>query len=114
MEIVRLTEAAQIQGLKLLGERIVNAPSGLRIAVVGNTCGGPRCKLGFDTTTDEDRTHEYDNGLKVMVDEGSAVLLEGCSLEYHEAGEQSAAGFEIINPNAAGCGGCNKNSKCKG
>jgi iron-sulfur cluster assembly protein len=45
-----------------------------------------------------------------MVDEKSAVMLEGSVLEYHNTIERQ--GFEVQNPQATGCCGCGKSFSC--
>lgn len=110
MEIVKLTDEAQKQAKALLDKKLKDEPEsgydGLRVAVIGGGCSGLQYKLGFDSGKEADEVHQYENGLVVMVDEKSAVLLQGCSLEYHNSIEQQ--GFEVQNPNATGCCGCGK------
>ncbi len=111
MEVIQLTAAAQTQALKLLAERnATKQVDGLRIVAVGTDCQA-HYQLGFDALKSTDVVHEYDNGLKVMVDEESVTPLKGCSLEFHDTSTQT--GFEIINPKTSGCGGCSGNSGCK-
>lgn len=105
MEIVSLTERAQQHALRLKK----SAPTirdGMRIKVVGGGCSGLQYKLGFDDITEMDHAHEYPNGLIVMVDPKSAVLLTGATLDYHD--ELDRSGFEVSNPNATGGCGCGK------
>ncbi len=105
METIKLTETAQQQAKALLiNEK--EPKDGLRVAVIGGGCAGLQYKLGFDNIKEDDLIHEYDNGLKVFVDQKSSVYLAGTTLEYHDSIENS--GFEVINPNAKGCCGCGK------
>ena len=102
-KMIQLTEAAQIAAKDLLAKE-EGPSSGLRVAVVGGGCSGLSYKLGFDTPSEADETHEYDNGLIVMVDDKSIEHLKGSTLEYHNTIDRS--GFEVVNPNATRSCGC--------
>lgn len=105
MEIINLTQLAQKQAKTLL-EKETNPKDGLRIAVIGGGCSGLQYKLGWDNVSENDTTHEYPNGLIVMVDSKSAEFLQDSVLEYHDSIEQQ--GFEVNNPNSTGGCGCGK------
>jgi len=102
-EIIELTGAAQLQAQKLLLKES-EPKDGLRIAVIGGGCSGLRYKLGWDNAVEDDTVHEYDNGLKVLVDEKSALYLLGSQLEYYD--DINRNGFEVNNPNASNTCGC--------
>ncbi len=104
-EVIRLTETAQERAKTLLG-REETPKEGLRVAVIGGGCSGLQYKIGWDNSTENDLVHEYENGLKVMVDPKSGVMLSGAIIEFHDSLERS--GFEVENPNAQGCCGCGK------
>ena len=58
----------------------------------------------FDTVVaDDDTTVDY-AGVRVVVDQSSAMLLEGATLDYKDGLDQS--GFSINNPNAQRTCGC--------
>lgn len=102
MEILNLTEQAQVHALRLKKNQAVTQ-DGLRVKVVGGGCSGLSYKLGWDDLSELDHVHEYENGLVVMVDPKSAVLLTGATIDYRDDLDQS--GFEVDNPNAtSGCG----------
>lgn len=105
MTAIRLTEAAQAQAKSLL-DREAEPKTGLRIAVVGGGCSGLQYKIGWDDPTEKDDLTTHENGLVLMVDEKSAVMLDGSVLEFHDTIEQQ--GFEVQNPQATGCCGCGK------
>jgi len=76
----------------------------LRLGVKGGGCSGFSYVLEFDRDIDEkyDRFLDFD-GVKVVVDRKSMVLLAGTTLEY--TGDLLGQGFEFKNPNATrGCG----------
>jgi iron-sulfur cluster assembly protein len=103
-EIIKLTPAAQQQAKALLSKE--TSKEGLRVAVIGGGCSGLQYKLGWDNPKENDMVFEYENGLKVLVDDKSALFLLGSTLEYHNDIDRS--GFEVINPNAKNSCGCGK------
>jgi len=76
----------------------------LRVAVRPGGCSGFSYEMYFDTEfTADDNTIESD-GVKVVVDSSSALMLEGATLDYKDGLEES--GFSINNPNAERTCGC--------
>jgi iron-sulfur cluster assembly protein len=104
-EIISLTQKAQEQA-KVLLDKEEESKEGLRVAVIGGGCSGLQYKLGWANADEADAVHEYDNGLKVLVDEKSALFLLGAQLEYHN--DINRNGFEVINPSASTTCGCGK------
>jgi iron-sulfur cluster assembly protein/iron-sulfur cluster insertion protein len=76
----------------------------LRVAVRPGGCSGFSYEMFFDTdVSDDDTTVDYD-GVKVVVDPSSAMLLDGATLDYKDG--LQGAGFAIDNPNAQRTCGC--------
>jgi iron-sulfur cluster insertion protein len=76
----------------------------LRVAVRPGGCSGFSYEMFFDTdVTDDDRSVDY-NGVTVVIDQSSAMLLEGATLDYKDG--LQGAGFAIDNPNAQRTCGC--------
>ena len=76
----------------------------LRVAVKPGGCSGFSYEMFFDSEfAADDKTLEY-NGVKVVVDPSSAMLLEGATLDYKDG--LQGAGFAIDNPNAQRTCGC--------
>lgn len=76
----------------------------LRVAVRPGGCSGFSYDMFFDTeVSDDDLTNDF-NGVKVVVDPSSAMMLEGATLDYADGLTQ--AGFSINNPNAQRTCGC--------
>ena len=83
---------------------------GLRLSAQSGCCSGPQYGMSLAEATQEgDWVGEYD-GIKVLVDPGSAPLLSGIRIDYVET--PGGSGFVIENPDAAnakdatgGCGG---------
>jgi iron-sulfur cluster assembly accessory protein len=76
----------------------------LRVAVRPGGCSGFSYEMFFDgDVAADDQQAEFD-GVKVLVDPSSAMLLEGATLDYKDGLQQ--AGFSINNPNAQKTCGC--------
>jgi iron-sulfur cluster insertion protein len=76
----------------------------LRVAVRPGGCSGYSYEMFFDADrADDDLTVEF-NGVNVVVDPSSAMLLEGATLDYKDG--LQGAGFSIDNPNAQRTCGC--------
>ena len=102
-EIIKLTGAAQLQAQALLLKES-ESKDGLRVAVIGGGCSGLQYQLGWDNIKESDEVHQYENGVKVMVDEKSALYLLDSQLEYHN--DINRNGFKVSNPNAKTTCGC--------
>ena len=80
----------------------------LRVAVITAPHGGIDYQFVLEEAP-QDSDKVIDGAIKVLIDDESAPLLEGSSIDYVEGFERS--GFVISNPNfASGCacggGGC--------
>ena len=76
----------------------------LRVAVRPGGCSGFSYEMFFDAEfADDDTTTEYE-GVKVVVDASSKMLLEGATLDYKDGLQET--GFSINNPNAQRTCGC--------
>ena len=97
-----------VRRLKELLEQRQTPEAGLRLAVKGGGCSGFMYVLELDRDVDEkyDRILEIE-GIPVVVDRKSLLLLAGMTLNYtgdlHILGE---GGFEFQNPNAQRSCGC--------
>jgi len=104
MSVVEVTEAASTRIRELLERDGKIATHGLRMKVVGGGCSGLQYQLMFDDKrTDLDMTIET-GGVKVVVDEKSALYLAGSTLDFVDTLQES--GFKIANPNAKATCGC--------
>ena len=100
--MIVLTEMAQEKVAELLASEGEEGLM-LRVAVRPGGCSGFAYEMFFDKEkNDDDTTVEYD-GVTVVVDPSSSVLLDGATLNY-KTGLQS--GFDIVNPNAQRTCGC--------
>lgn len=97
------TEAAQrIKGL--LSEDGKAETHSLRMKVVGGGCSGLQYQLSFDDVVRENDTEIEVEGVRVIVDEKSALYLVGTRLDFVDTLQES--GFKIENPNASNTCGC--------
>lgn len=77
----------------------------LRVAVRPGGCSGFSYEMFFDgDIAADDTTTTYGEAVKVVVDQASAQLLVGATLDYKDGLDQS--GFSITNPNASRTCGC--------
>lgn len=109
MEAITLTSEAQESAKELLSKES-EPKTGLRVAVLGGGCSGLQYKIGWDDPSEQDTITTYENGLVLMVDQKSAVMLEGSILEYYNTIERQ--GFEVQNPQASNSCGCGKSFSC--
>ena len=104
MSLVDVTPAAAERIKQLLDRDGKLETHGLRMKVVGGGCSGLQYQLCFDTGEGElDSTLEL-GGVRVIVDEKSALYLAGSTLDFVDTLTES--GFKIINPNAKSSCGC--------
>ena len=99
--------ATKIQGI--MGEQ-GEQTSALRIIVTGMGCSGPQYMMTLDNDQQEDDSLLEMQGIRVLVDQDTASVLEGAEIDYLEGLERS--GFAIVNPNYQGEGGCGSGCSC--
>jgi len=101
--MITLTDHAATKVGALLADED-EAGLALRVAVRPGGCSGFSYEMFFDGEfADDDTTTEYE-GVKVVVDASSAMLLEGATLDYKDGLQET--GFSINNPNAQRTCGC--------
>ncbi len=104
MALVSVTEAASEQIKRLLDTEGKIQTHALRMKVVGGGCSGLQYQLAFDDRDKEGDTQVTSGGVRVVVDEKSALYLMGTTLDYVDSLMES--GFKIENPNAKTTCGC--------
>ncbi|WP_179298879.1 HesB/IscA family protein [Evansella halocellulosilytica] len=101
--MIKISESAVSQVKKMMEDQ-EQKDAYLRVGVKGGGCTGLSYGMGFDTeVTDKDKTFELE-GLKVVVDEESAPMLEGVEIDYKQ--NMMGGGFTLDNPNAIASCGC--------
>lgn len=104
MAVLEVTPAAADRVKHLLDREGKLTTHGLRMKVVGGGCSGLQYQLGFDDQLGE-RDNAYEaHGVKIIVDEKSALFLAGSILDFVDTLQES--GFKIVNPNAKTTCGC--------
>ncbi len=79
----------------------------VRVGVVAGGCSGFEYSLNFDDKYDDSKdTRVEQNGIAVVVDKKSALLLDGTTLGWFHSLERQ--GFTFDNPNAVKSCGCGK------
>ena len=82
--MLTLTDNAQIKVKEIL-EAQPEPYAGLRVQVVGGGCSGFQYHMGFEKQpSNSDEVLEL-NGLKVFVDRGSSMYLDGTEIDFVEA-----------------------------
>ncbi len=102
--LIDLSPAALNKVKQLLAQQGNPEDLYLRLGAKGGGCAGYSYVLEFDRDVDEkyDRFFEFE-GVKVVVDRKSLLLLAGTTLDY--SGDLLGQGFEFKNPNVKrGCG----------
>ena len=104
MPLIEMTEPAVERIQQLLAKEGKAETHGLRMKVVGGGCSGLRYELAFDDQQREVDTQIEVNGVRVIVDEKSALYLSGITLDFVDTLQES--GFKMLNPNASSTCGC--------
>lgn len=84
--------------------------AGLRISVQGGGCSGFQYGLNLEQNAEANDTVLEFGPVKVFVDEASAPMLEGVSVDFLDGLEGS--GFKFENPNATKSCGCGNSFSC--
>ncbi len=104
MPLIEVTSAAAERIHGLLAKEGKQDSHGLRMKVVGGGCSGLRYELAFDDQIRDVDTQVEAGGVRVIVDEKSALYLAGTTLDYVDTLNES--GFKMSNPNASTTCGC--------
>ncbi len=102
--MIHVTEKAAEQIRIARAKEGFDESHGLRVSAVGGGCSGLSYKLKFDKEVGEDDRVYEDNGVRIIIDKKSLVVLNGTSLDY--SGGLNGSGFLFSNPNATGSCGC--------
>jgi iron-sulfur cluster assembly accessory protein len=104
--MITLTEVAQSRIRDIIQDTPEAQGKALRLFVEGGGCAGFQYGFTFDDKRDDDTVLVL-QGFDLAIDPGSAMYLQGVTIDYEES--LQGAGFKIENPNAGGgqCG-CGK------
>jgi iron-sulfur cluster assembly protein len=95
--LLEITPRAAEKALALASRKGLEE-SYLRLRVVAGGCSGFSYRLTFDRAPREGDTVLQAYGLGVLVDQRSAPILAGCTLEFSDA--MLGGGFKVENPRA--------------
>ena len=104
MALIEVTETAADRIRELLEKEGKQETHGLRLKVVGGGCSGLRYELAFDDQVGDHDTRVEISGVRLIVDEKSALYLTGTTLDFVDTLQES--GFKMSNPNATTTCGC--------
>jgi iron-sulfur cluster assembly protein len=104
MPVVEVTAPAAERIRDLLEKEGKLESHALRLKVVGGGCSGLRYELAFDDRVKDGDTELEAGGIRVIVDEKSALYLVGTTLDFVDTLQES--GFKMVNPNAKSTCGC--------
>ena len=102
---VTLTSGAAAKVLELI-QAEGDESLALRLAVRPGGCSGFSYDMFFDSAVDDSDIVNMTDGVRVVVDAESAVMVGGATVDFRDGGLQGA-GFAINNPNeqkSCGCG----------
>ncbi|MGH0038059.1 MAG: HesB/IscA family protein [Myxococcota bacterium] len=102
--MIEVTDAASERINSLLESDGKRDSHGLRLKVIGGGCSGLQYQLSFDDQTKDTDSDLQVNGVRLLVDERSALYLVGSVLDFVDTLQES--GFKIENPNASNTCGC--------
>ena len=104
MALITVTHPASERIHELLEKEGKLATHGLRMKVIGGGCSGLRYELAFDDQIAEADTEVAADGVRLIVDDKSALYLVGTTLDFVDTLQES--GFKMVNPNASSTCGC--------
>jgi iron-sulfur cluster assembly protein len=102
-EIVLITEAAALQ-IKDMMKHNEEEGAFLRVGVQGGGCSGLSYGMGFEHEKAEKDIEFEAFGIKVLVNNEDAPILNGTKIDYKQS--MMGGGFTIENPNAIASCGC--------
>lgn len=76
----------------------------LRVGVTHGGCTGFSYGMGFDTDKTTADLEFDEQGIRILIDNESRLLLNGTIIDYKES--MMGGGFSITNPNATATCGC--------
>lgn len=107
--MITLTDSA-VQAIARFIRRAEKPVAGLRIRVEGGGCSGLKYGLKLEEICTGDDLSVSCRGITLLIDEVSAPLLQGVTVDYVENMESS--GFTFANPHARQSCTCGKSFAC--
>jgi len=104
LALIEVTQPAAERIRELLEKEGKAETHGLRMKVIGGGCSGLRYELAFDDRVTDGDTQVEASGVRVIVDDKSALYLLGTTLDFVDTLQET--GFKMNNPNASSTCGC--------
>ena len=104
MPVIEVTQDAAERIYSLLEKDDKLDTHSLRMKVIGGGCSGLRYELIFDDEREETDCVVEAHGVRIVVDEKSALYLMGTTLDFVDTLNET--GFKMGNPNASTTCGC--------
>lgn len=102
-ELVELTPLAADKLHAIMQEKNLTT-HGLRVFIAGGGCSGFQYGMAFENQMEEGDYVFESHGIRLYVDQASAMYLEGASVDYVDS--LMGGGFRIENPNAVSTCSC--------
>lgn len=102
-EIVELTPLAAEKLRAIMQEKDLTT-HGLRVFIAGGGCSGFQYGMAFENQMEDGDMVFESKGVRLYVDQASAMYLEGASVDYVDS--LMGGGFRIENPNAVSTCSC--------
>jgi iron-sulfur cluster assembly protein len=102
-ELVELTPLAAEKLQAIMQEKNLTT-HGLRVFIAGGGCSGFQYGMAFENQMEEGDYVFESHGIRLYVDQASAMYLEGASVDYVDS--LMGGGFRIENPNAVSTCSC--------
>lgn len=102
-EIVELTPLAAEKLQAIMQEKNLTT-HGLRVYIAGGGCSGFQYGMAFEDQLEEGDYVFESKGVRLYVDQASAMYLEGAQVDYVDS--LMGGGFRIENPNAVSTCSC--------
>lgn len=109
---ITLTEPAAAKLKELIQKHGTTEESFLRVYVSSGGCSGFSYGLALDNAMQDGDQVVRADGVKVVVDDGSAKYLDGSTVDYQET--LAGSGFLVSNPNNVSSCGCGKSFSPQG
>lgn len=102
-EIIELTPLAAEKLKAIMKEKNLET-HGLRVFIAGGGCSGFQYGMAFENQMEEGDFVFETHGVRLYIDQASAMYLEGASVDYVDS--LMGGGFRIENPNAVSTCSC--------
>lgn len=101
--MVEISDKARTELLRIMSNES-KVDYGIKIAVKGGGCSGLSYSMDLRQEPEDDDKVIESNGIKIFLDLGSSLYLNGTTLDFTDG--LNGSGFTFMNPNATRTCGC--------